>query len=190
MRFDNGLRLQCETGYPYEMEVRFRALEGKGQLAVRLPGWSRHTTLVWNGAPAEYETRKGYAYVELQPGDELVLRLDGSVHQVYANPKVFEDTGCAALQRGPLVYCFEEVDNGDVRRLSLRPESQWKALPLAPGLLGGIVPLQGEGLRTAAMEGLYAYERPARTPATLTAVPYYAWGNRGEGSMRVWLPEA
>ena len=190
VRFDNGLRLQCETGYPYEMEVRFRALEGKGQLAVRLPGWSRHTTLVWNGAPAEYETRKGYAYVELQPGDELVLRLDGSVHQVYANPKVFEDTGCTALQRGPLVYCFEEVDNGDVRRLSLRPESQWKALPLAPGLLGGIVPLQGEGLRTAAMEGLYAYERPARTPATLTAVPYYTWGNRGEGSMRVWLPEA
>ena len=40
------------------------------------------------------------------------------------------------------------------------------------------------------MEGLYAYERPARTPATLTAVPYYTWGNRGEGSMRVWLPEA
>lgn len=71
-----------------------------------------------------------------------------------------------------------------VRRASGRP-FRW-----LPGLLGGIVPLQGEGLRTAAMEGLYAYERPARTPATLTAVPYYTWGNRGEGSMRVWLPEA
>ena len=128
--------------------------------------------------------------MELQPGDELVLRLDGSVHQVYANPKVFEDTGCAALQRGPLVYCFEEVDNGDVRRLSLCPEGDFRPLPPEKTLLDGAVRLQGEGLRTAETETLYTWDRPARTPATLTAVPYYTWGNRGEGSMRVWLPEA
>ena len=189
IRFENGLRLQCETGYPYEFEVRFRVKEGKGRLAVRLPGWSRSTALERNGAPADCEIRKGYAYVELQTGDELVLKLDGSVRRVYADPRVFEDTGCAALQRGPLVYCFEEADNGDVRYLSLRPDGAFKALPLERELLGGVARLQGEGLRTAPVDGLYTYDRPARTAETLTAVPYYTWGNRGEGSMRVWLPE-
>ena len=189
IRFENGLRLQCETGYPYEFEVRFRVKEGKGRLAVRLPGWSRGTALERNGAPADCEIRKGYAYVELRTGDELVLKLDGSVRRVYADPRVFEDTGCATLQRGPLVYCFEEADNGDVRYLSLRPDGAFKALPLEKELLGGVARLQGEGLRTAPVDGLYTYDRPARTAETLTAVPYYTWGNRGEGSMRVWLPE-
>ena len=100
------------------------------------------------------------------------------------------DTGSAAVQRGPGVYCAEGVDNGgDVLSLSLREGGALWEKPYDPGLLGGIVPLVAEGWQAKPTEELYTRQRPPREAADIRLVPYYAWGNRGENQMRVWLPE-
>ena len=99
-----------------------------------------------------------------------------------------ENTGCAAIQRGALVYCFEGVDNGgDVLSLVL-DDSKEITLGEAKAELGGAETLTAKGYRTAPTGSLYSFAKPEKIPADLTAVPYYTWGNRGENQMRVWLP--
>ena len=102
--------------------------------------------------------------------------------------------GRVALKRGPLVYCIEEADNpgGPVQRLKLPRHAAVKAERRAD-LFGGIVALTVEATRlqeTGWQNALYRSDPPAETPATLTALPYYLWANRGAGSMLVWVSES
>ena len=113
------------------------------------------------------------------------------VRYLEAHPYVTENLGRVALARGPLLYCAEGVDHdADVRDLVV-PETPGN-LELAESTdLGGVLLLTGETV-AAAPEGAYLYravtDQSVRTePATLTAVPYYAWANRAAGPMQVWL---
>ena len=107
---------------------------------------------------------------------------------MYSNTKAAENTGCAAVQRGALVYCFEGADNGgDVLSLNLDDGAEITAGETVPEL-GGVETLKVKGYRTVLEDGLYTFKKPERVPEVLTAVPYYTWGNRGENQMRVWLP--
>ena len=126
----------------------------------------------------------------IKAGDVIEITLDERVKKVYASSIVANDSGCAALQRGPLVYCVEAVDNeGDVLSLAYAEDGEVKAGEFEPELLNGTVMLRASGYKTRRTDALYAYEKPERTACTITAVPYYTWGNRGIGQMRVWLPE-
>ena len=110
--------------------------------------------------------------------------------KVYASTQVPADTGKAAVQRGPLVYCAESMDNdGDVLSLAFAEEGGIREEAYEQDLLGGVVPLVVEGWRTQPVSTLYSRERPQRKPADIRLIPYYTWGNRGLGQMRVWLPE-
>ena len=115
------------------------------------------------------------------------------VERVYANPKVKMDVGRVSLKRGPLVYCLEQVDNPDaaVGLVALPPDATVESRERSD-LFGGIVTVVAEGgLADAAdWDGLYRTRPPARSPASLTAVPYYLWSNRGPNKMTVWIPEA
>ncbi len=110
----------------------------------------------------------------------------------YANPNVNMDVGRVALQRGPLVYCIEEVDNGGpVQRLKLPRHAELKSTTRAD-LFDGVVTITADAKAiddNGWRQTLYRSEPPAEAPATLTAVPYYLWANRGAGSMLVWVPE-
>lgn len=112
--------------------------------------------------------------------------------RLYAHPGVIMDAGRVALKRGPLVYCIEEIDNpgGRVQRLKLPREAELKAETRAD-LFDGVVTLKASAL--AIKEGdwqtLYRTTPPKDDSATLTALPYYLWANRGQGSMLVWVPE-
>mgnify|MGYP000910345425 CR=1 FL=1 len=125
-------------------------------------------------------------------GDRVTLELDMPVERMYAHPDVRQDAGQVAVQRGPIVYCFEEGDQpAPLQRLFLP-----KAAALTPAfrsnLLDGVVTLSGEGLAAGAdswQDVLYRAEEPQLQPVTLTAIPYYAWDNRAPGAMRVWLAE-
>ncbi len=189
--FENGMALECETGYPYEFQVTYRVVRGSGGFAVRRPDWSSKFEIHVNGAPAKARCEKGYWYLDqVMTGDVIELLLDDQVRKVYASARVASDSGFAALQRGPLVYCVEGVDNGgDV--LSLSYAGQGTAVPenYDPSLLGGTVMLAVDGYRSANSASLYTYEKPRIEPCTIKAVPYYTWGNRGLNQMRVWLPE-
>lgn len=189
VRFENGTELRCETDYPYGFNVKYTILSGNTTLAVRIPSWSRKFEVKRNGSPAEYEKKSGYAYFKgVSGGDEVEITLEDEAFFVYSSPKIAENTGAAVIQRGPLVYCAEGIDNeGDVLSLRLDVEKPIQVGEFKPSLLNGTVVLTASGSRAASTDALYVREKPAEEPAAITAIPYYAWGNRGETQMRVWL---
>ncbi len=189
IEFSNGMKLTCETAYPYDFTVTYKIEKG-GRMAVRIPNWSKNFILGLNGEKFSAETDKGYAYITVADGDVVKLTLDGTPRFVYGSTKVSELSGKTALCRGPLVYCFEGVDNeNNVVALSLKRGGKVTIADYNADLLGGTVKLTADGVRREDTASLYSCCEPAEKDFTLTAVPYYTWGNRGENQMRVWLNE-
>jgi hypothetical protein len=128
----------------------------------------------------------GYATVtrEWKAGTAVDLHLPMPIERVSANEKVAADHRRVALQRGPIVFCAEGVDSPDkhVRNLVLADSQKLRA-EFVPAMLNGVEVIRGEA--TA-----YRYERDgkvAHTNESFTAIPYFAWANRGAGQMEVWM---
>ncbi|MGB5401811.1 MAG: glycoside hydrolase family 127 protein, partial [Thermoanaerobaculia bacterium] len=110
-------------------------------------------------------------------GDEIVLELPMPPRRVLAHAAVVEDEGKVALQRGPIIYAVEAIDHeGGVLDLELLGDAALAA-EFEPELLGGVVVIRTEAVR-------------AGREVPLTAIPYFAWANRGDGEMVVWMREA
>ena len=185
--FENGMKLVCESEYPYGFTVKYK-ISGSGRLAVRIPRRSPEYTLTVNGKSFAGAPENGYVYIPVSGEAEIVLTLDDTPRFIYASPKVPRLTGYTAICRGPLVFCFEGADNdGDVLSLKL-DTGGGIAVKEEPELLGGTVRLEIPAVRVSQTEELYSSASPVETPCTAHAVPYYTWGNRGENQMRVWLP--
>src|SRR5262249_37922463 len=129
-----------------------------------------------------------------QPGDRVVLELDMAPRLIYAHPRIDAIRGCAAVERGPLVYCIEGADaprGARVDDLRLDPSGE---LPAGwhPGVVGGVVAVEAPGEHHPAHDDAWpSGASPNGTsgrPVGLVAVPYSHWGNRGDGGMRVWIP--
>ena len=161
-----------ETKYPWEGAVRLTlGLKGsvKTQVRLRIPGWCGQYAVAVNGKAVEPAVEKGYVVLDgkWKDGDVIDLALDMPVEVVEADPRVKEDVGKRAVQRGPLVYCIEEADNQtDFDAITLNPDATWDAAYDA-GLLSGVVKI---------------------TDGSTTYIPYYAWDNREPGKMKVWIP--
>ena len=170
-------------------------------LFLRIPSWSSRTSIHVNGQPANATPSPG-EYLELErrwaPGDRVTLQLDVRPRLTTANPLVRENVGRVAVERGPLVYCLEQQDQAagkalfDLSLTSGTFESEFK-----PDLLGGVLVLRHPGAAAARplnTRPLYSPARAraenARTPVTLTFIPYYAWANREPQPMVVWVPHA
>ena len=187
--FDNGMKLSCKTDYPYDFKVVYEIGKG-GRLAVRIPSYSRDTVITINGKKVDFTLQKGYVYMEVRDGDRVEVNLDGRPEYIYASSKVPRLTGCVALLRGPLVYCFEGKDNEeDVLSLSLKRDGKIRISGYDEKLLSGTVTLTVEAVRRERTENLYTSVRPEEESCFAVAVPYYTWGNRGENQMRVWMNE-
>ncbi len=184
--FENGVRLECKTAFPYGFDVDYNIISG-GRIAVRIPSWSRDFSLTLNGEKINAVPEKGYVYLDARNGDRITLRLDDSVRVIYPSPKIASLSGRAALMRGALVYCFEGVDNdGDVLSLSLAEKGE--AVPCrAEGLPEDVTALSVECLRSSDSGSLYTDVPPTLTKIKATAVPYYTWANRGVNQMRVFI---
>ena len=194
--FENGMVLECKTGYPYEFKVEYKVTKGSGEMAVRRPDWSSSYRILVNGTKAAAEEKNGYYYLkDLKAGEEVEIFLDDEIKKLYASTKIASDTGYVTLQRGPLVYCVEGTDNEmDVLSLSYAENGSMKAVAYEPALLGGTVRITADGYRThegrsLSSTGNYSMIKPEKKPCRITAIPYYTWGNRGLNQMRVWLPE-
>lgn len=196
------VRLTQLTQYPWDGNVEIRVDPEREQtlaIHVRIPGWAKGTpvpsdlyrvatdakeaptvTLTVNGKPQSLSVlEKGYACIRRtwKKDDVIALNLQMPVRRVYANPKLEADLGRVALMRGPLVYCLESADHtSDVQQVALPAEAVLSA-ERRSDLLGGITVLRAQGV---SKEG---------TPVGLTAIPYYAWSNRGATSMAVWILE-
>lgn len=185
--FENGMKFSCKTNYPYDFTVNY-TIEKGGNLAVHIPSWSRKFSVKINGGEISSAPEKGYIYFSVNDGDEVILTLDGTPRLMYASPKIPALTGKAALCRGPLVYCFEGVDNGgDVLSLALKKDGTLSPGEFNEKILCGTVKISAEAVRFEDSGELYSAAAPKEIPCTAVAVPYYTWGNRGENQMRVWM---
>jgi len=177
-------RIVLETGYPWKGSALYTfesAAEAPFALAIHIPGYVRADTLkvAVNGETAAYEIRDGYLYIQRswQAGDRVSVNFELKPRFVLGDARVADNRGCAAVMRGPMVYCFEQTDHVlPLESLRIDADGFIQEETYKVTLLGGITPLKVSG---ADEHG---------NPITLTAIPYYSWANRGKGAMRVWLP--
>lgn len=184
--FANGTVLECTTGYPYDMVIKY-SVSGSGRIAVRIPGWSRSFSLKKNGTAMSAAPQKGYVYIDISGKTEIELTLDGTPRFIRASNKVPRLIGMTALMRGPLVYCFEGTDNRNLRDIRIDRSVTPTVSEFDSELLGGTVTLSAKAFRAADTDSLYSCEEEKTIPCEAIAVPYYTWGNRGENDMRVWM---
>jgi hypothetical protein len=180
----NGLnvKLKQTTNYPWDGKIELMVNpERMGEFVIRLrvPGWCRGYKLKVCGAPffgTEALTDQGYLILDRKwsQGDSIVLELDMPVEVVRARAEVEANRGRLAIQRGPIVYCAEQADNPeliyDTFALSAREPLN---ISYRPDLLGGVTVLMGKEMNGK--------------PCLL--IPYYAWDNREEGFMQIWIRE-
>jgi DUF1680 family protein len=158
----------------------------------RIPAWVRGKFKVLvNGKEVRYEVENGYALIDRQwgNGDTVEIEIPMSVQLMRANSKVHADAGKVAIQRGPLVYCVEEQDNGkNLSSLLIDPKTEWIEKVEDFQSLGNIISIEASGYRdTNENEQLYFTFENSREEMKLKAIPYFVWGNRGIGEMRIWL---
>ena len=188
-------RIQVESQYPWQGDITYRIqpkVETAFSLALRIPRFAKELQITVNGEPWQAVPEKGYAYLSRgwAQGDVVQVHFDMPVRRIYANPAVRANAGRVALMRGPLVYCLEGIDNSaPLQALHLPRSSGFELHPAPEGVLKGNLLLTAQGLRYVDRPVLYSDEPPRQEPVTLTAVPYYAWGNRGLNQMLVWIPE-
>jgi uncharacterized protein len=198
-----SIALAIDTRYPWSGRVAARVADtpaGPWELRLRIPAWSARAELTVNGKPVDSTPRAGYATVQRQwsPGDEVVLALDMSPRLVTPHSRIDAVRGCAALERGPLVYCIEQADQPggvSVDDVAL-PAGSRISESTSDDPVPGMVALRTSAAHVPAGERSGAWPYGAADPASngataeLTAIPYAFWGNRTAGPMRVWIPLA
>ncbi|MGB6340989.1 MAG: glycoside hydrolase family 127 protein, partial [Candidatus Aminicenantaceae bacterium] len=192
---NTSVKVSQKTDYPWDGHIHINIdpeTEREFEVLVRIPGWARNepvpsdlyafsnpqenkVVLRVNSETWPLDLDKGFAKIhrKWQGGDTIELDLPMPVRRVVAHHSVEDNQAKVALQRGPLVYCFEGIDNGGHILNRSLPDDMDFAAKFQPDFLGGIVVIQD-----SAPDG----------SAHLTAIPYYAWSHRGVGEMSVWLP--
>lgn len=191
-----AVTLSQVTNYPWDGEINITVdldIPLVFGLNLRIPGWCRSWSLTINGEPFAGTPTRGYVRVERRwvAGDNVSLKLEMPVERIYADPKVAANRGRVALQRGPIVYCLEGVDNGDnLDQIVLPRDSELEAV-FEPDLLGGVVTISGIALRASGenQPGIYAQQPVDMTGFTFRAIPYCMWDNRASGDLLVWVRE-
>ncbi len=203
---DRIVSVSQSTGYPWSGDVSIvvgLAEPAALTLHVRIPGWARNSPLPGdlyqyanpqreaveiriNGRPVPVRLDGGYAVLSRvwNDGDTIAVTLPMGIHRVLAHPRVQDDLGKVALERGPIVYCLEGVDNSAGRVLDLViPDTAALESRFSPDLLGGVQLITGFATPThRTMEGTILTDHPVR----FTAIPYFAWAHRGRSPMTVW----
>ncbi len=188
---EQTLQLSQTTNYPRDGQIELEILNNEVVTAViklRVPGWARnevmdgdlyrysdnHTPsirLTLNGESVEPVFENGYMTLEKRSwkqNDKISISFEMPVRKVVSHDLVLANKGKVALERGPLVYCAEEVDNPKGVLNILVPEDEEFTYSFEKDLLGGLGKIES---------------------ATLTAIPYFAWAHRGNGEMAVWINE-
>jgi DUF1680 family protein len=185
--------VRLRTDYPWSGRASLRLepeTDASFRLRLRVPGWAlghpvpsdlytfadvhdEPPSLRLNGAPIPVAVEKGFATLDRRwaKGDSVELDLPMPVRRLASHPAVVENAGCVALQRGPLVYAAEAVDNGGSPQRPALPDTARFETQHRAELLGGLTTVTARGAGTA-----------------LVTVPYHAWNHRGRGEMVVWLP--
>ncbi len=189
-----------ETQYPYDGEISFRAeqVPAACKLYLRIPGWAESGRIRRTDGTVRAikgEDAASYVAVEIPEGDSCIrLTLDMPAVCMAANPMVEEDINQIAIMRGPLVYCVEspDVKGEELSHILLDPSEQFTIETVE------IEGRQITALKTEALvkidardteEALYhAIDQIKMKMVPIRLIPYFAWDNRGEGEMKIWMP--
>ena len=209
-----SVTIQQDTNYPWDGDIAIKVLQNKAKafnMMVRIPGWVQSRVvpsdlyaynddifstyeITVNGQKVDSELENGYMVINRnwKKGDVVRIHLDMPVRTVVASPRVSDDRGRVAVERGPLVYCTEWADNEgiDPHHLLLSRKPQFDVLPTY-----GIENKEGNGqtfnvtaISAQVQEASISNEgKLAAKDVTIKLIPYYAWNHRGAGKMDVWL---
>lgn len=199
-----GFTVDVETDYPWDGRVRIvvqSAPSASATLSLRIPGWATGASVTVEGE--SQQTTPGYWDLTKQwaAGEEIILELLLEVRTTSADARIDAARGCVALERGPLVYAFEQVDQPADTDLDLVElvAGMPAEVERRSDLLGGVSVLKAVGRRVRRDVSAESWPFPRspldtdvpETPAEdfpLVAIPYYTWANREIGAMRVWVP--
>ncbi len=199
--------ISMETNYPWDGNIKLTLqpkTKTKFKLHLRIPGWVQGEavpgnlfvfedktkaafTLTVNGKSVAYIIENGYAVIEKdwKKGDQVELVLPMEVKRIVSRPEVKQAEGRVALQRGPLVYCVEGADNGGQAWNLILPDKTNFQTTHQKDLLEGVTTIEFE----APTVQIDADGQSVKTELKkIIAIPYYAWCNRGQNPMQVWLP--
>jgi uncharacterized protein len=200
-----GIKIVQKTNYPWDGDVEMTVSPAQAAdftLYMRIPGWASAAKVTVNGSAVTGVTAGQYLPVKRRwvAGDRVRLQLDMTPQVVRANPRVQDNRGRVAIQRGPLVYCIEQLDQPGVASLTDlaltvgREQGKEFRIEVRKNLLGGIVVLQHPGVyfdKPLSQEPLYQLSEKAAVnvgrAVSLTLIPYYAWANREPSAMQVWV---
>lgn len=177
--------LTVDTAYPWDGTVRITATKPVA-VQLRIPAWA-------DGATVNGQSVQAGAYADVT-ANAIELQLPMATRVVGADPRIDAVRGCVALERGPLVYAVEQVDqDANVDDLHLLPEAS-VAASHDDDLLDGVTVLRTRGRTGTGHRDGWSFIPSAKDDTgdevDVVAVPYYAWANREVGAMRVWLPRA
>ena len=201
-----SITVSQQTTYPWNGDVAFTIEPTKTnafELAIRIPGWAQNqpvpsqlysfasqtntpVTITVNGKAKAYRLENGYAIISQswKKGDVVRLSLPMPIRRVEASNQVKADQDKIALERGPIMYCAEWPDLADGHVLDLiLPANAQLSAEFKPNTLGGVEVITGDVQKVHRD----STGQLKTTPTALTAIPYYAWANRGSGEMSVWL---
>jgi DUF1680 family protein len=193
------IKLSQTTKYPWDGSVKLKIEEVDKDLSaglkIRVPGWARNIVLpgnlykyvdgkkssiglLINGKNQRVQIENGFIIIDKnywKPGDTVEISFEMKVKKVISNKNVAANKGKIAFERGPLVYCAEQVDNPNgVLDLKLNLNDQFK-YSFDEKLLEGIGKILGKA--TDSKNNIVDF----------TAIPYFAWAHRDDGEMSVWL---
>ena len=206
---NNEVELIQKTKYPWDGDVSIEVVPSvseKFAVLVRIPGWAKNKPvpsdlyhyvdganpdikILVNGQDAKKRIRGGYAVIEREwkAGDKISIDMDMPVRRVQAHKKVKYDEGLLSMERGPIVYALESIDQKkDYLFDVVIPRDSKIESHFEKSLLNGVMVLEGNA---------YSVEKDSvngtivEKPFTFKAIPYSTWNNRGQGQLVVWTPE-
>jgi len=192
------VKLEQQTNYPWDGKITITIKENINQpcaIYLRIPGWCKHHTLKVNGTVPEAPTRiEGYEVLggRWRAGEKIELTLEMPATLLESNPLVEETKNQVAIKRGPVVYCLESADlqNENVFNVMIPSSIKLQPVPMKVDI-GNTVGLTGEARvlkNTNWKNTLYKEVNTTTQPIKIKLIPYYAWANRGQTDMTVWMP--
>ena len=193
---EDKISVKLQTEFPwvntYSLEVKNVPADGM-DLMLRVPDYAQDYQVKADRKLYEEnkEPEKGYRRVHVEKDTQIEVSFSAPAKFVYANPQVRADSGKAAIVRGPLVYCLEEIDNSQ-NLPAIFVDTDAPLREEKSDLFGGIITVKTKGkkiVESSVSDSLYSGQKPQLEDVELTAIPYPYWNNRGEGEMLVWMKE-
>ena len=141
-----------------------------------------------NGEKQQITPINGYIMLNVKDNDEIRIILDDTPKFVYPSVKIPSVSNMAAVRRGPLIYCFEQADNGDILSIALKRGGNIRVYEDSFENDKSIIKLEVDAVREKLGSELYSLNAPEFSDIKAIAVPYYTWANRGKNAMRVFMP--